>query len=57
MDLPGEEYVFPQDVAITCCRPDMVIWSQDFIALIELTVSDEFEGAWKSYREEEGHVQ
>ena len=38
VDLPGEEYVFPQDVATTDSRPDLVIWSQDSIVLIELTI-------------------
>ena len=38
VDLPGEEYCFPQDVATTDSRPDLVIWSQDTITLIELTI-------------------
>ena len=38
MDLPEHEYKFPQDVATTDSRPDMVIWSEDSIVLVELTI-------------------
>ena len=41
VDLPGEEYRFPQEVATTDSRPDLVIWSQNTIVLIELTVAFE----------------
>ena len=38
VDLPEHEYKFPQDVATTDSRPDMVIWSEDSIVLVELTI-------------------
>ena len=38
MDLPEHEYKFPQDVATTDSHPDMVIWSEDSIVLVELTI-------------------
>ena len=38
VDLEDEEYCFPQDVAITDRRPDMVIWSDRSICLVELTI-------------------
>ena len=37
-DLPGEHYCFPQDVATTDSRPDIVIWSEQSIILVELTI-------------------
>ena len=37
-DLPDVEYCFPQDVAITDRRPDLVIWSDSSICLVELTI-------------------
>ena len=37
-DLPGEHYCFPQDVATTDSRPDIVIWSDQSIILLELTI-------------------
>ena len=37
-DLPEEEYNFPQDVASTDLRPDIVIWDSQVIHIIELTV-------------------
>ena len=37
-DLPDVEYCFPQDVAITDRRPDLVIWSESSICLVELTI-------------------
>ena len=45
MDLPEHEYKFPQDVATTDSRPDMVIWSEDSIVLVELTIP--FEEGWR----------
>ena len=36
-DLPDQCYSFPQDVATTDSRPDMVVWSDQSITLIELT--------------------
>ena len=38
VDLPGKDYVLPQDVTTTDSRANLVIWSQESIALIELTV-------------------
>ena len=38
VDLAEEEYCFPQDVTITDKRPDMVIWSDQSICLVELTI-------------------
>ena len=32
------EYKFPQDVATTDSRPEMVIWKEDSIVLVELTI-------------------
>ena len=37
-DLPDQCYSFPQDVATTDCRPDMVVWSDQSITLNELTI-------------------
>ncbi len=37
-DLPGEHCCFPQDVATTDSRPDIVIWSDQSIILVELTI-------------------
>ena len=37
-DLPGEHYCFPQDVATTDSRPDIVIWSDQSIIIVELTI-------------------
>ena len=37
-DLPEEQYSFPQQVATTDERPDIVLWSSNAIHLIELTV-------------------
>ena len=37
-DLPDVEYCFPLDVAITDRRPDLVIWSESSICLVELTI-------------------
>ena len=37
VDLPGQ-YSFPQDIATTNQRPDIVIWSPSTIHLVELTV-------------------
>ena len=37
-DLPDQRYSFPQDVATTDSRPDMVVWSDQSITLIELTI-------------------
>ena len=38
VNLADEEYCFPQNVAITDRRPDMVIWGDQSICLVELTV-------------------
>ena len=38
IDLPEHEYKFPPDVATTDSHPDMVIWSEDSIVLVELTI-------------------
>ena len=38
MDLQGKGYSFPQQVAITNIRPDLVIWSGRSIKGIELTI-------------------
>lgn len=38
VDLPGEQYCFPQDAATTDSRPDIVIWNDQTIVLIELTI-------------------
>ena len=38
VDLPDLDYHFPQNVALTDSRPDMVIWCKDSITLIELTI-------------------
>ena len=43
VDLPDVEYCFPQDVNTTDRRPDLVIWSENSICLIELTIPFE---AW-----------
>ena len=37
-DLPGMQYAFPQDIATTDLRPDIVIWDSHVIYLVELTV-------------------
>ena len=37
-NLPGDPYCFPQDVATTDSRPDIVIWSDQSIILVELTI-------------------
>ena len=37
-DLPGQQYTFPQDIAPTDLRPDIVMWSTSAIYLVELTV-------------------
>lgn len=37
-DLPDKHFSFPQDVATTDSRPDMVVWSDRSITLIELTI-------------------
>jgi len=37
-DLPGEHYCLRQDVATTDSRPDIVIWSDQSIILVELTI-------------------
>ena len=37
-DLPGQQYTFPQDIAPTDLRPDIVMWSMSAIYLVELTV-------------------
>ena len=37
-DLPEEQYSFPQQVAHTDERPDILLWSSNAIHLIELTV-------------------
>ena len=37
-DLPGQQYIFPQDIAPTDLRPDIVIWGTSTIYLVELTV-------------------
>ena len=40
VDLPEEQYIFPQAIATTNSRPDMVIWNDQLtsIYLIELTI-------------------
>ena len=38
VDLPDHEYCFPASFAATDSRPDMVIWSQSSIHLVELTI-------------------
>ena len=38
VDLPGHVYSFPQTIALTDQRPDIVLWSPTSIVLIELTV-------------------
>ena len=38
VDLPDQEYCFPASFAATDSRPDMVIWSQSSIHLVELTI-------------------
>ena len=37
-DLPNLSFCFPQDIALTDQRPDMVIWSSSTMCLIELTI-------------------
>ena len=37
-DLPVQQYTFPQDIAPTDLRPDIVMWSTSAIYLVELTV-------------------
>ena len=34
-DLPGQQYTFPQDIAPTDLRPDIVVWSMSAIHLVE----------------------
>ena len=38
VDLPGHVYSFPQIIALTDQRPDIIMWSPTSIVLIELTV-------------------
>ena len=38
VDLPDKPYSFPQQIACTNSRPDIVIWDQSTITIIELTV-------------------
>ena len=38
VDLPNSPYTFPQNIAVTDDRPDIVIWSNSSIYLVELTV-------------------
>ena len=38
VDLPDQEYCFPASFAATDSRPDMVIWNQSSIHLVELTI-------------------
>ena len=37
-DLPGHKYSFPQHIACTDCRPDIVVWDQSSLTIVELTV-------------------
>ena len=37
-DLPNQPYSFPQQVACTDSRPDIVVWDRSAITIIELTV-------------------
>ena len=37
-DLPNLQYSFPQQIARTDSRPDLVVWDQSVITIIELTV-------------------
>ena len=38
VDLPGHVYSFPQTIALTEQRPDIVLWSPTSIVIIELTL-------------------
>ena len=38
VDLPNQPYSFPQQVACTDSRPDIVVWDRSAITIIELTV-------------------
>ena len=38
MDLPNRPYAFPQNIAVTDDRPDIVIWSNSSIQLVELII-------------------
>ena len=38
MDLPGYSYAFPQNIAATNKRPDIVLWNSTTIHLVELTI-------------------
>ena len=38
VDLHGHHYTFPQDIAATNERPDIVIWNSSSIHLVELTI-------------------
>ena len=46
-DLPQETYHFPQDIASTNSRPDLVFWNDNSICILELTIAFEtnFENA------------
>ena len=37
-DLPNLKYSFPQEIACTNSRPDLVVWNQYTITIIELTI-------------------
>ena len=41
VDSPGQHYAFPSHIAITDERPDIIVWSEEKCALIELTVCHE----------------
>ena len=41
-DLPSHSHTFPQQIVCTDSRPDIVVWDQSSITIIELTVSFEF---------------
>jgi hypothetical protein len=38
VDLPNSHYTFPQNIAVTDDRPDIVIWSNSSIQLVELII-------------------
>ena len=41
-DLPSHSYTFPHQIVCTDSRPDIVVWDQSSITIIELTVPFEF---------------
>ena len=38
MDLPSSPYTFPQNIAVTDERPDIVIWNASSVHMVELTI-------------------